>query len=29
VALRTWLGRSRMREEPVTEVLGPVGTAAA
>jgi hypothetical protein len=29
VALRTWFGRARMREAPVTEVLGPVGAAAA
>jgi MFS family permease len=28
VLVRTWLGRARMRQEPVTEVLGPVGAAA-
>ena len=29
VVVRTWLGRARARREPATEVLGPVGTAAA
>ena len=29
VALRHWLGRARSRREPPTEVLGPVGAAAA
>jgi MFS family permease len=29
LAVRHWLGRARARHEPVTEVLGPVETAAA
>ena len=29
IALRTWLGKARMRQEPATEVLTPISTAAA